>query len=192
MRWLRLFFSGSLVGVAFALGACADSSEAHGVSSDAGVGGSGGSAGSSGVDGGGVSGSAGGCSEVTPESVGCAARYEDQVKETALTYGACGSYFAWLSLGPPAVVCIYDMNSDLVYWRSCENAPVACGTGAGNACHANGLGAPNGPACFLPGPMRPVSSDAGGGVTGDAGLYDAGRNGAGDAAVDDAGPTDAG
>ncbi|HVZ31185.1 MAG TPA: hypothetical protein VG963_02095, partial [Polyangiaceae bacterium] len=103
MRWLRLCFTGSLVGVALALGACGDDSGAHGVVSDAGLGGS------AGAGGGAVMGEAGACPDVTPESVGCQARYDDQIKQSALTFGACGSYQAWLNSGPPAVVCIYDM-----------------------------------------------------------------------------------
>jgi hypothetical protein len=194
MRWLRLFRSGSLAGAAIALGACGDDSGTHGVVSDAGVRGS---AGAAGVGGAAGSGDAGSCAEVTPESVGCAARYDDQSKESALAYGACDAYLAWLASGPPHVVCIYDMDGGLVYWRSCEDAPVTCGTGPGNACHANGLQAPSGPACFLPAPMRPATPGTGGGVNSDVGVHDAGsddagKTDAGSASVVDAGPADAG
>jgi hypothetical protein len=187
MRWQRILPLVSLSGAALALGGCGDDSGAqHGVVSTAGAGGAAGSSGTAGSSGARAIGGASACSEVTPESVGCAARYEDQLKESALASGACGSHLAWLSASAPSVVCIYDMNSDLVYWRRCEDAPVACGTGSFNACRANGLDAPNGPMCFLM--LQPSPPDAGNDTNGDAGSHDAGGIGPGD----DAGPTDAG
>jgi hypothetical protein len=189
MRRLRLCFTGSLAGVALALGACGDDSGAHRVVRDAGLGSAAGAAGAGGEA---VLGEAGACPEVTPASVGCKARYDDQIKESALTYGACGSYQAWLNSGPPAVVCIYDMTGDLVYWRSCGDVPVTCGTGSGNACHANGLDAPNGPPCFLPAPMRPDPPGTGAGTSSDAGAHEASGSDASSASADDAGRSDGG